>query len=60
MNALDKAGISDIGSLLRFWAEEGKTILLATHLQSDIDSLCDELYEVSDGKLFQRKEAIHE
>lgn len=31
--------------------EEGKTILLASHNREDIEVLCDEVYEMNQGRL---------
>lgn len=31
--------------------EQGKTMLLASHNKEDIDILCDEVYEMEDGRI---------
>ena len=51
MNGLDKNSVSEIRSLLLQLKEEGVTIIIASHLQADIDLLCDVVYEMDGGKL---------
>ena len=51
MNGLDDQGVEDIRKMLLQLKEEGKTILLATHNKEDIEILCDEVYEMSQGRL---------
>lgn len=48
-NGLDKAMTEKIRLLLLELKKEGKTILLASHQQADIDLLCDEVWEVDAG-----------
>ncbi len=50
MNGLDKQGVEDVRKILLKLKEEGKTILLASHNKEDIEILCDEVYEMDDGK----------
>lgn len=33
--------------------EQGKTMLLASHNKEDIDILCDEVYEMEDGRIIR-------
>lgn len=51
MNGLDNAGVEDVRKILLQLKKEGKTILLASHYKEDIDILCDEVYEMEQGKL---------
>lgn len=51
MNGLDKNGVEDMRKLFSQLKEEGKTILLASHNREDIEVLCDEVYEMEEGKL---------
>lgn len=51
MNSLDDQGVEDIRKMLLQLKEEGKTILLASHNREDIETLCDEVYEMSQGRL---------
>ena len=51
MNGLDDQGVEDIRKMLLQLKEEGKTILLASHDREDIEMLCDEVYEVNQGRL---------
>lgn len=51
MNGLDKKGVQDMRKLFLEMKEDGKTILLASHNREDINLLCDEVYEMEDGRL---------
>lgn len=51
MNGLDDQGVEDTRKMLRQLKEEGKTILLASHNREDIEALCDEVYEMNQGRL---------
>ena len=48
-NGLDKHGVAKIRSLIKELRAEGKTILLASHNQADIDELCDTVCEMDAG-----------
>lgn len=48
-NGLDKGGTAEMRRLIRTLKEEGKTILLASHNQADIDELCDTVCEMDAG-----------
>ena len=50
-NGLDKQGVKEMRELLRRLHASGKTILLASHNAQDIDTLCDEVYEMDAGAL---------
>lgn len=49
LNGLDKHGAAEMRTLLKGLKEEGKTVLLASHNQQDIDELCDTVCEMDDG-----------
>jgi len=49
MNGLDKAGVKDMRALFSRLRDEGKTILLASHMAEDVDLLCDSVYEIDNG-----------
>lgn len=51
MNGLDASGVKDIQKMIIEFKNKGVTILLASHNQSDIDLLCDEVYEMNNGKI---------
>lgn len=51
MNGLDRAGIKNIRELILKEKEKGKIILLASHNSADIEYLCDEVYEMENGKI---------
>ena len=48
-NGLDKHGAAHIRNLIKSLKGEGKTILLASHNQEDIDELCDTVCEMDGG-----------
>lgn len=48
-NGLDKYGVAEMRKLIKGLKEEGKTILLASHNQGDIDELCDTVCEMDAG-----------
>lgn len=50
-NGLDKNGVSHIRRVLLGLKEQGKTILLASHHQEDIDLMCDTVCEMDAGVL---------
>ena len=50
-NGLDKHGAAEMRALIRGLGEEGKTILLASHNQVDIDELCDTVCEMDAGRM---------
>ena len=49
MNGLDKHGVAEMRKLIKGLKNEGKTILLASHNQGDIDDLCDTVCEMDAG-----------
>lgn len=50
-NGLDKHGVADMRELIKELKAQGKTILLASHNQADIDELCDTVCEMDAGIL---------
>lgn len=50
-NGLDKQGTKEIQDLLLTYKKRGKTILLTSHDERDIERLCDEVFEMSQGRL---------
>lgn len=49
LNGLDKNGAAQMRELIRSMRNHGKTILLASHNQTDIDELCDTVCEMDGG-----------
>ena len=50
-NGLDKHGVADMRVLIKGLQAQGKTILLASHNQADIEELCDTVCEMDAGNL---------
>ena len=48
-NGLDKHGVSQMHELILAQKKKGKTILLSSHSQKDIDVLCDVVCEMDGG-----------
>lgn len=55
MNGLDRQGIKEIRELILEEKEKGKIILLASHNSEDIEYLCNEVYELENGKEIDKK-----
>lgn len=56
LNGLDKHGAAHIRELIKSLRDEGKTVLLASHNQMDIDELCDTVYEMDGGVMTMVRE----
>ena len=51
LNGLDKSSVIQMRELIKDLREQGKTIILASHNQVDIDELCDTVCEMDAGLL---------
>lgn len=49
MNALDHHGVEEMRAVLRKMKEQGKLIIIASHVRDDMDLLCDEVYGMDAG-----------
>jgi ABC-2 type transport system ATP-binding protein len=56
LNGLDKHGVAEMRELIKGLRTEGKTILLASHNQGDIDELCDTVCEMDAGVMTMIRE----
>ena len=50
-NGLDPAGIVEVRALLRSLADEGRTVLVSSHLMTEIETVCDSLVVLRFGEL---------
>jgi ABC-2 type transport system ATP-binding protein len=50
-NGLDPAGIREVRALLRDLADDGLTVVVSSHLLGEIQTICDHLVVIDDGKL---------
>lgn len=50
-NALDEETVKKIRELLLKLKNDGSLIIIASHNKEDLDVLCDEIYELSDGRI---------
>lgn len=53
-NGLDKASTAAMQELFLSLKKQGKTFLLVSHHASDIDQLCDDVYEIENGSVTLR------
>lgn len=53
-NALDTEGVKTVRDLIKRESNRGATVLLASHNESDIVELCDEVFLISNGQLSRR------
>lgn len=51
MNGLDKEGLQDMRKLFLELKASGKTILISSHNPDDIAILCDDVYEMENGRI---------
>ncbi len=56
LNGLDKHGVKEMRELIKALKASGKTILLASHNQGDIDELCDTVCEMDAGVMTMIRE----
>lgn len=55
MNALDKDAVKEMRRLFLSFKASGKTILIVSHNEGDISTLCDEVYEFDGAKIKKRE-----
>lgn len=51
MNALDSTGVDEMRNVFLKMKEQGKLILIASHIREDMEVLCDEVYEMREGTM---------
>ncbi|MET1248704.1 ABC transporter ATP-binding protein [Sporolactobacillus sp. STCC-11] len=57
MNGLDENSVPMIYKIVREEKERGATILMTSHHKEDIEALCDDVYQVSDGMVKRNQES---
>ena len=50
-NGLDKESYNKMMDIFANERKKDKLIIIATHIENDINNLCDEIYEVDGGKI---------
>ncbi len=48
---MDNKGVDEIRKLILDLKNEGRSIILASHNREDIQILCDQVYEMDNGKI---------
>lgn len=57
-NGLDKHAVADMRVLFNSLREKGKTLLLVSHYATEIENLCDGVYEISGGMMNKKEETL--
>ena len=55
-NGLDPEGVSWVRRLLRLWADDGRTVLVSSHLLAEVAQVVDRVVIVRDGTLVAEKD----
>jgi ABC-2 type transport system ATP-binding protein len=55
-NGLDPAGVAWVRRLLRAWADEGRAVLVSSHLLAEVAQVVDRVVIISDGRLVAEEE----
>jgi ABC-type multidrug transport system ATPase subunit len=50
-NGMDAAGMAEMRAFIRGLAREGRTVLLSSHLMSEVEQICDRVGVIRSGKL---------
>ncbi|MEV4546219.1 ABC transporter ATP-binding protein [Micromonospora echinaurantiaca] len=50
-NGLDPAGVSEIRELLRSLGQQGRTVLLSSHVLGEVEQICDRIAVIDHGRL---------
>jgi ABC-2 type transport system ATP-binding protein len=54
MNGLDPAGIQEFRTLIRGFVDEGRTVLLSSHLLDEVERTCDTVAIIDRGQLIRQ------
>jgi ABC-2 type transport system ATP-binding protein len=54
MNGLDPAGIHEMRDMIRGLADEGRTVMLSSHLLDEVERTCDQVAIVDRGKVIRQ------
>ncbi len=54
MNGLDPAGMQDMREMIRSFVDEGRTVMLSSHLLDEIERTCDSVAIVDHGKVIRQ------
>lgn len=54
MNSLDKETVSNIRDIIKELKEKNKIVIISSHMEEDINLLCDEVYDIVSGVVSKR------
>lgn len=54
MNSLDEDSVELVRNILQREKEKGTTILITSHNSEDINCLCDEIFKMKNGKIYEK------
>jgi ABC-2 type transport system ATP-binding protein len=54
MNGLDPAGMHEIRDMIRSLVDEGRTVMLSSHLLDEVERTCDEVAIIDHGKVIRQ------
>ncbi|MEO9174872.1 MAG: ATP-binding cassette domain-containing protein [Gaiellales bacterium] len=55
MNGLDPAGVLELRALLRAFVDEGRTVLVSSHLLDEVERTCDQVAIMAGGRLIAQE-----
>lgn len=58
MNGLDNKSVELVRKIIKKTADDGAIVLLSSHNQEDIDTLCDIVYRMENGKIIDNPDAF--
>lgn len=59
MNGLDKKSVDLVRNVIKKTVDEGTLVLIASHNREDIDTLCNTVFYMDDGKIIEQVELEH-
>jgi ABC-2 type transport system ATP-binding protein len=54
-NGLDTGGVKILREIVSAFRKEGKTVFLSSHINEDIETLCDTVYRIENGKVHMQR-----
>ena len=54
MSGLDPIGRVAVKQMIKTWGEEGATVLYSSHVLSDVEEICPQVFVMAEGEIRQR------